>query len=733
MNLFAAALSWLPVTKRNAVKGAARKLRYDLVQLAMSYTPAELETALRRLGVKDGDAILMQSAFNPANGFDGEVHHVIDCVLDVIGPNGHLFMVSMPYDGSAREYLGEGKVFDVRRTPSQMGVISESFRRRKGVMRSANPLHPVLALGPRAEWVVEGHERLQHSCGANSPFEKMLTLGTKALLFDVDLEVLTFTHYLEDLFQASAPVPVYSSAPLHTEIKGRTGQRESVTVYPFSFEAMRARNFAVLYDALLARGLVARERAGNTRLQLVALEDVVAVGRDLVDRGVHIYGAAGQRVRVKPTRDNPAVGLAKAAWDEVSSRRALRDIRKLFLRLADPLVAFVRSRRLPHLARHEVRHDHLGHLHQDPGSEAATRAAIEWLCEAQDRSASQDGGVAHHYSLIDGWSTSYPETTGYIIPTLIEYAKRTGDETVRQRAVRMLDWLVSIQLPSGGFQGGIIGAEPVQAVTFNTGQILFGLCAGVETFADPRYEVAMHRAAQWLVDTQDDDGCWRDFPSPHTSDGEKSYDTHVAWALFEAARLAPHAGYEQAAIRNVRWALSHQRSNGWFGRSCVDEPTQPLTHAIGYVLRGILEAYRFTADASLLQAAERTAEPLLRVMQPNGYLAGRLRSDWSPAVRWVCLTGTAQVATCWLLLHGMTGDPRYLEAAARANQYVRRTLHMSGPPALRGGVKGSFPVDGGYCTLRFPNWAAKFMIDANFAEEDCRQRASDFATERQSA
>ncbi|MFN8581532.1 MAG: hypothetical protein U0163_11220 [Gemmatimonadaceae bacterium] len=120
----------------------------------------------------------------------------------------------------------------------------------------------------------------------------------------------------------------------------------------------------------------------------------------------------------------------------------------------------------------------------------------------------------------------------------------------------------------------------------------------------------------------------------------------MAWGLLEAARVAPAAGYEQAAIRNVRWALTHQRANGWFGRSCVDEPTQPLTHAIGYVLRGILEAYRFTGEESFLTAAMKTADALINVLDGDGFLPGRLRSDWSAAVSWACLTGTSQLAHC---------------------------------------------------------------------------------------
>ncbi len=726
-------LRLLPEARREAVKERLRRMRYEAVQFALSYTPADLEAALRRVGVQDGDAIVMQSAFSPINGFDGEPQHVIDCVLDVIGPRGHLFMVSMPYDGSAREYLTSGATFDVRRTPSQMGVISESFRRRKTVLRSANPLHPVLAWGPRADWVVAGHERLSHSCGQGSPFEKMLQLNAKALLFDVDLDVLTFTHYLEDLFQESAPIPVYASEPLRTEVRDRDGLRRDIAVYPFSTEAMSVRNFGVLYDALIERGLVKRERVGNTRLQLTNLEAVVATATELVDGGRHLYGNPGDGVRVRPTRHGTTRRIGYLVRHELLSRRGLRDARKIANRLMSPVSTMLQAARLPASAKHEVMHDHRGLPALDPGIDACTQAAIAWLCEAQDSSSSRDGGVAHDYSLVDGWSASYPETTGYVIPTMLDYAKRTGDDRLLERGRRMLDWLVSIQLPDGAFQGGIVGAQPVRPVTFNTGQILIGLAAGAATFGDPRYLDAMHRAARWLVKTQDADGCWRAFPSPFTPAGEKTYDTHVAWGLFEAARVAPAAGYEQAAIRNVRWAITHQRGNGWFGRSCVDEPTQPLTHGIGYVLRGILEAYRFTGEEGFLNAAMKTADALANLVDANGFLPGRLRSDWSPAVSWACLTGSSQLAHCWLMLYDYVHADRYLQAAQRTNRYVRRTIHLDGPAAMRGGVKGSFPVDGGYCTLQFPNWAAKFMIDANLAERQCVRGVIEPPVERQTA
>ncbi|MFA6262632.1 MAG: hypothetical protein WC760_14300, partial [Bacteroidia bacterium] len=130
---------------------------------------------------------------------------------------------------------------------------------------------------------------------------------------------------------------------------------------------------------------------------------------------------------------------------------------------------------LPAAAKRERRRDAAGLPAVDPGSARVLPAVLRWLALAQDRSASHDGGVARDFSLRHGWATSYPETTGYIIPTLLAYARRSGQSEFRDRALRMADWLVGIQLPGGGFQGGKIDSVPVVPVTFNTGQILIGL------------------------------------------------------------------------------------------------------------------------------------------------------------------------------------------------------------------------------------------------------------------
>jgi len=360
-------------------------------------------------------------------------------------------------------------------------------------------------------------------------------------------------------------------------------------------------------------------------------------------------------------------------------------------------------------------------LAADPGIAWAVSEGLAWLERAQDRSSTSDGGVARHYHLLTGWGASYPETTGYIIPTILNHARLRNDRVLRERARRMLDWLVGIQLRGGGFQGGMINETPVVPVTFNTGQILIGLAAGVSEFGDA-YRGAMRSAADWLVRTQDPDGCWRSHPTPFAEAGEKTYETHVSWGLIEAERLDAGRGYAEAALRNVRWALAYQRPNGWFDHCCLAHPEHPLTHTIGYALRGLLEVQSFYDDPALLAAARRTADGLLTAIRIDGSLPGNLDEDWRGTVSWSCLTGNVQIAHSLLILYDKTGNKAYRDAAYGLNRFVRRTMRVDDPDETRGAVRGSFPIGGAYGKFQYLNWAAKFAIDSYTAEQETRAR-----------
>jgi hypothetical protein len=349
-------------------------------------------------------------------------------------------------------------------------------------------------------------------------------------------------------------------------------------------------------------------------------------------------------------------------------------------------------------------------------------AAIEWLVRAQD--ATPDGGIARAFSLAwhphfgrRGWQPSYPETTGYIIPTLFAAAGRLGRPDLAARAERAAGWEIEIQLPTGAVRGGVIG-EPESPAVFNTGQVLLGWLAAFEETGRGAFADAARRAATYLVATLDADGHWRRGNSRFARADSTLYNARAAWALAEAGARLDDGGFTDAAARSLRAAAELQAPNGWLPQCCLSDPERPLLHTLAYAIRGFLEGARVLGDPRLLRAAERAANALVAAARADGWMPGRYRSDWSPAVRWSCLTGQAQMANNWMRLAEITGDAKWLEPVPTVLGFLKRTQNRrSREPGLSGGIKGAWPVGGAYGAYEVLSWATKFFADALMRHE----------------
>jgi hypothetical protein len=343
------------------------------------------------------------------------------------------------------------------------------------------------------------------------------------------------------------------------------------------------------------------------------------------------------------------------------------------------------------------------------------RAAMQWLCRAQD--AGDDDGVARMYSLRDGWGASYPETTGYIIPTFMHYARFTGDTTYRDRALRMADWEVRVQMPEGAVQGGTIAHEPSPAI-FNTGQVLFGWSAALNETGDPAYRKALAAAANYLVTMQDSDFLWRRNLSRFCGAPVDTYAYNVrsAWALLIAAELLSDPRARAAAEGNIEAVCQMAQDNGWVQNNCLNKPEQPLLHTIAYTFQGLFEGGLLADNRKAVDIAVRGNERLRAAFEQTGTLLGRYDAVWRPTVKWRCLTGEAQTAIVWFRLAEWTGDKAWSAAARALTGELKRLQRLEGDPDTVGALKGAFPVYGEYGKYEYLNWATKFMADALMQE-----------------
>ncbi len=352
-------------------------------------------------------------------------------------------------------------------------------------------------------------------------------------------------------------------------------------------------------------------------------------------------------------------------------------------------------------------------------------ATMQWLSRAQD--VSGGAGVSTGYSIMHGWLPPYPETTGYIIPTFYDYADLTGREEYRDRARRMADWEIEVQLPSGAVQAGAYyGPQSKRSpAAFNTGQVILGWCRAYLETRDERYLTAARRAGDWLVNAQSKDGAWR-LAGKETETTVHAYDIRNSWSLLEIFKITNDRRLADAARANCEWTLSQQIENGWFENNAFfvsfgKWTSNPFTHTIAYVMEGLQECWRLLGEDRYLLAVYKTADQLLKIFDANKFMAGEFDRNWKTKASYSCLTGDAQIAGVWLRLFLSHRDVRFLRGAIKLNDFVKgaqdiRSIHSG----TRGGVKGSHPIDGGYTPFVYVNWGAKFLADTLMLEEQAK-------------
>ena len=349
----------------------------------------------------------------------------------------------------------------------------------------------------------------------------------------------------------------------------------------------------------------------------------------------------------------------------------------------------------------------------------ALRSVVDWIFHAQR----PDGGIAAYYSYLTGYSESYPEVTGYIIPTLYDFGHLTGDMVARHAIYLATDWLLSLQMASGAFPGGLHASDggrdkTAQPSVFNTGQILQGLVrAYVEMRTETRKAEILKRAAaagDWLAAIQQADGSWTG-PAAYQGTAH-TYYSMVSWALAQLAAESGDARHAAAADRNIDWVLAHVQPSGWIdGINLHGHPA--YLHFIAYVIQGTLECGILRRRDDAIQAAVKPAWVLLRKFETHKRLLGTYEPDFRGGQRFACLTGNAQMSCVWLRLFEVTGDLRYLNAALKMNEMLKQLLPAKGRRGVVGGVAGSYPIWGAYQPMRFISWGCKFLADALMMEQ----------------
>jgi aminoglycoside 3-N-acetyltransferase len=205
------------------IRGWLKSTRLSWERWRYAFAPNDLLVGLRSLGVCSGDMIMVHSGMEGFAGLRGKMADVIDVLQQAVGSTGTLMMPTIPFTGTAIEYAESGQVFDVRRTPSRVGLLTELFRRSSGVVRSAHPTHSVAAWGNLSAAVVDGHSKAETPCGHGTPYLRMTEHGGKVVLLGVSIETFTFFHAIEAVLEPSMPFSPFTQKTYDFPCRDREG------------------------------------------------------------------------------------------------------------------------------------------------------------------------------------------------------------------------------------------------------------------------------------------------------------------------------------------------------------------------------------------------------------------------------------------------------------------------------------------------------------------------------
>ncbi|HVH68739.1 MAG TPA: AAC(3) family N-acetyltransferase [Gemmatimonadales bacterium] len=266
------------------------RLRIALTSWGRPYASADLLTAVRELGVVPGDTLLVHSSFDKFGKFTGKPSDVLTVLQAAVGPSGTLMLPTLPFTGmSTVEYAREPRVFDVKRTPSQMGLLTELFRRAPGVVRSVHPTHPVAIWGADATELAAGHAAAKTPCGVGSPYAKLLDRDGKIMFLGCNVDVMTFIHTVEEVLEPRMPFSPFTTRTYVLESRDAVGQRWVTETRLSEPRYARRRRLAKLVPVLRRRGAWREGRVGGLRMRLVAARQVLDTCQALADRGIYCY------------------------------------------------------------------------------------------------------------------------------------------------------------------------------------------------------------------------------------------------------------------------------------------------------------------------------------------------------------------------------------------------------------------------------------------------------------
>lgn len=159
-----------------------------------NYSKQQLKDQLESMGLKGDETILIHSSMKAIGAVDGGADTVLDAWMEYF-KDGLLLLPTHTW----KTVNADNPVYNPYTTPSCVGLLTNMFMKRDGVIRSLHPTHSMSGYGKNAAEYLAGEEYNNTPCTPGGCYDRLKEVGGKVLLVGVGHERNTYIHSVEEV------------------------------------------------------------------------------------------------------------------------------------------------------------------------------------------------------------------------------------------------------------------------------------------------------------------------------------------------------------------------------------------------------------------------------------------------------------------------------------------------------------------------------------------------------
>lgn len=249
----------------------------------MKYTIEDFKKSFASIISDNDEVIYITSAiWSFGKCFDIPVREIptmlIDAVMDVVTSDRTLIFPVYNWD-----FCSDG-IFDLKKTRSKVGALSETFRLWPGVQRTRNPLYSHCVIGPKSKELLDLH--ISSVWGDGSEFEWFEKNNIRMVRIGIEWNQLAFVHRIEEKGQ----VPYrYYKAFSGEMIDGDNKTPVDCQMYVRYLEVEVENSFSPLFDKLDELCLIEKSPVECFRMESIFAADMIKVGMGLLQNDIYAF------------------------------------------------------------------------------------------------------------------------------------------------------------------------------------------------------------------------------------------------------------------------------------------------------------------------------------------------------------------------------------------------------------------------------------------------------------